>query len=376
MKKKLLALAIAVAGLTVPLGFSSKSHNTVMAATTAEKSEMRSFVRNTMAQNHVRGSVVVIKDGQPQQISYGWAWYGKRIGNGNTKVVYPTCSLQKVLTGAMIVQLINETNGTDQQFSQYTKISRWYPNLRNANQISVGNLLTHTSGLTATGTEVNRGYNYSEDNAVKWVINNANATPEAKVGTYYYNNTNYILLAGIIKAVTGKSYEQNFQERIIDKLGLDHTYLYQNIPGSMTDAISYVWNGSKNYKQGAYVKRSLASQLVGAGNLFSTPMDYYKMQVGLTNGAILSSSDFHYLTHLKAKITDYSGGVYLKNNETLKMAYGNLAGTHFGDWFQMTTDNQNGLVMFLNQTAGNESANKAVGYQILNHIKANTFTAN
>lgn len=370
-----MALAIAAVGLAVPLSFSSNSHNTVNAATTAEKSEMRSFVRNTMAQNHVRGSVVVIKDGQPQQISYGWAWYGKKIGNGNAKVVYPTCSLQKVLTGAMIVQLINETNGTDQQFSQYTKISRWYPELKNAKKISVGNLLTHTSGLTATGTEVNRGYNYSEDNAIKWVINNANATPEAKVGTYYYNNTNYILLAGIIRAVTGKSYEQNFQERIVNKLGLDHTYLYQNIPGSMTDSISYVWNGSKNYKQGAYVKRSLASQLVGAGNLFSTPMDYYKMQVGLTNGTILSSSDFHYLTHLKAKISDYSGGVYLKNNETLKMAYGNLAGTHFGDWFQMTTDNQNGLVMFLNQTAGNESANKAVGYQILNHIKANTFTA-
>lgn len=257
MKKKLLALAIAAVGLTVPMSFSSNSHNTVKAATTEERAEMRSFVRNTMAQNHVRGSVVVIKDGQPQQISYGWAWYGKRIGNGNAKVVYPTCSLQKVLTGAMIVQLINETNGTSQQFSQYTKISRWYPNLRDSDKISVGNLMTHTSGIIATGTEVNRGSNYSEDDAIKWVINNANATPEAKVGSYYYNNTNYILLAGIIKAVTGKSYEQNFQERIINKLGLDHTYLYQNIPGSMTDAISYVWNGSKNYKQGAYVKRSL-----------------------------------------------------------------------------------------------------------------------
>lgn len=374
LKKKIITLAVAMLGLSVPAAY-IPSVQTAQAATAEEKSEMRSFVRNTMAQNHVRGSVVVIKDGQPQQISYGYAWYGKRIGNGNQKVVYPTASLQKVLTGAMIVQLINETANTNNQITQYTKISRFYPNLKNANKITIGNLLTHTSGITATGTEVNRGINYSEENAIKWIVNNANATPNTPIGTYYYNNTNYILLAGIIRSITGKSYEQNFQERIINKLGLQHTFLYQNIPGSMTDSISYIWNGKKNYQNAAYVKRSLASQLPGAGNLFSTPKDYYKMQVGLMDGSILSSSDFHYLTHLKAKTTEYSGGVYLKNNDTLKMAYGNLAGTHFADWFQMTTDNQNGLVMFLNQTVDNESAAKAVGYQILNHIKPNTFTS-
>ena len=236
-------------------------------------------------------------------------------------------------------------------------------------------MLTHTSGIRATGSEVNRGYNYSEANAINWIVNNINSTAQSSVGTYYYNNSNYILLAGIIRAVTGKSYEENFQERIVNKLGLQHTYLYQNIPSSMTDAISYNWNNG-SYRNAAYVKRSLASQLPGAGNLFSTPMDYYKMQVGLTDGSILSASDFNYLTHLKSKKTDYSGGVYLKNNDSLKMAYGNLAGTHFGNWFQMTTDNKNGLILFLNQTNDNESTVKSIGYQILNYIKPNTFSAN
>lgn len=371
MNKKIFTAALVAIGLMSP---AMAVANPVHAATQAEKSEMRSFVRNTMENSDMRGSAVIIKDGTPQQISLGYAWYGKRIGNGNDKVVYPTASLQKVITGAMIVQLINETDGTNQQFTQYTKISRWYPTLKNAKKISVGNLLTHTSGIRATGTEVNRGYNYSEANAIKWIVNNVNATPEASVGSYYYNNTNYILLAGIIRAVTGKSYEQNFQERIVNKLNLAHTFLYQDIPSSKTDAISYIYNGKRNYADAAYVKRSLASQLPGAGNMFSTPMDYYKIQVGLTNGSILSSSDFNYLTHLKTKVTNYSGGVYLKNNDSLKMAYGNLAGTHFGNWFQMTTDNQNGLIIFLNQTNNNENSIKDMSYQILNHIKPNTFT--
>lgn len=346
-----------------------------LAASNDSQTEMRNFVRTTLAQNHMRGSVVVVKDGIPEQISYGWAWYGKRYGNGNSKVVYPTASLQKVITGAIIVQLINQYDGTSQQFSQYTKISRWYPNLKNADKITVGNLLTHTSGITARQTEVNRGYVYSEQGAIDWLVNHINNASSGMIGSYYYNNANFILLAGIISKLTGNSYAENVQTRIIQPLGLTHTYLYQNIPSTMTDVISYAYLG-KNYQKPSYMKASLASQIPGAGNLFSTPMDYYKILLALTDGTILSKSDFYYLTHLKSKITNYSGGLYLEKNDQLKLAYGSFSAYHFANWFQMTSDNQNGLIMFLNQSGDNEPKVKAVGYQILNHIKANTFSAN
>ncbi|MBI1709949.1 penicillin-binding protein, partial [Lactobacillus crispatus] len=39
----------------------------------------------------------------------------------------------------------------------------------------------------------------------------------------------------------------------------------------------------------------------------------------------------------------------------------------------LTTDNQNGIVMFLNQTYGSKNHIRAIGYNILKHIKANTF---
>lgn len=365
-------IKIAVAALALGVGapvVANQTNNQVFAASAPyDTNEMRSFVRNTLAQNKVRGTVVVIKDGHAQQISYGYGYYGRRLGAGNTKVVYPVCSLQKIITGAIITQLISEG-----KFNQDTKISRWYPNLKNADKITVGNLLTHTSGLVATGTEVNRGINYSEGDAINWVVNRVNQLQEGNPGNFYYNNTNYILLAGIIRQVTNQSYEANVKSRIINKLGLKRTFFYSDIPRNKTDAISYTWR-NKNYQNAQYVKRSLASQLPGAGNLFSTPMDYYRIQVALTDGRILTKDQFNYLTHLQSRVTSYSGGVYLKNNDNLKMAYGNLYGTHFGNWFQMTTDNQNGLIMFLNQTQNNEDQNKAIGYQILNHIKANTFT--
>lgn len=366
-----MTLTTALFMATTPLVTSA---NQVKAATTTNKqTKMYNFVRNTFKKHHVRGIVTVVKDGVPQTISYGYAWYGKRIGNGSSKVVYPTASLQKVVTAAMVVQLINETKGTNKEFTQNTKISRWYPNLKNADSVTVGNLLTHTSGIMATGTEIDRGFNYSEDNAIKWVINNTNASSSDEIGNYHYNNSNYILLTGIIKQVTGKSYEENLQTRIINKLNLQNTYLYQNIPKTMTDPISYYSNGGKNYQNATYLKKSLVSQIPGAGNLFSTPEEYYKIQVGLADGSILSKDDYYYMTHLKSKVINYSGGLYLYNKDNIKNAYGSFMGQHFGTWMQLTADNQNGIVMFLNQTDDNENDEKDVGYEILQHIKPNTF---
>lgn len=365
---------IKLAALTTMLGVAApmviQKQPTQVQAATYNKSEMRSFVRNTLKNNKVRGTVVIVKDGQPQQISYGYGYYGRRLGAGNTKVVYPVCSLQKVITGAIITQLIYA-----KKFDQNTKISRWYPNLKNASNITVGNLLTHTSGIVTTGTEVNRGKVLSEQSAIDWVVNKINSDKQGTAGNYYYNNANYMLLAGIIRQETGDSYANAVKNRVIKPLNLKRTFFYEDIPfQTKTDAISYTYLNGRNYKKAQYVKHSLASQLPGAGNLFSAPMDYYRIQVGLMNGKILTKEQFNFLTHLNARVTQYSGGVYLKNNDTLKMAYGNLYGTHFGNWFQMTTDNQNGMIMFLNQTQNSESQNKAIGYQILNHIKANTFT--
>lgn len=365
MKKKLIKIALALAALvTIPLAFQAKSK-----AASYDTKEMRSFVRNTIAKNKARGSVVVIKNGHAQQISYGYAYYGKRMGNGNSKIIYPVCSLQKVMTGAIIMQLIREG-----KITQDTTISRWYPSIQNSSNITIGNLLTHTSGIIIGNTEAYRGYKYSEGRAIDWVINQASQRKENKPGSFSYNNTNYILLAGIISKITGKTYGENVQERIIKPLNLKHTFLYDGIGSGYYRSISYTWN-NHNYQNPLTAPPSLLSQLPGAANIYTTPMDYYKIQIGLTNGKILTQAQFNELTNLKAKSSNnYSGGVYIKNNGKLKMAYGNLHGTHFGNWFQMTSDNKNGLIMFLNQTQDSENSNKNIGYQILNHIKANTFS--
>ncbi|GFZ27764.1 serine hydrolase domain-containing protein [Lactobacillus corticis] len=360
--------------LATPFVSTVHPQQSVQAATSSQK-QMNSYVRKVMSQYHLRGAILTVKNGQVVSSSLGYGWYGRRIGAGNSKVLYPAASLQKLVTGAMIVQLINEKWHTKQRFTQNTKISRWYPHLKGAKKITVGELLTHTSGILSYGSETNRWSYPSESQAIDWTINQVNSHALGKRGVFYYTNENYVLLAGIIRKLTGKSYLSNFNTRIVNKLRLKHTYIYSSIPRSKFVAISYAYYHKHNYQKAESLAKSVPYQIPGAGNMVTTPSDYYKILLATANGKILNSADFHYLTHLKSRVTTYSGGVYVKRGGSVMTAYGHLSNTHLTNWMQFTSDRKNGIIMFLNQTTDNKEKVKAAGYKILNHIKANTFSA-
>ena len=82
-------------------------------------------------------------------------------------------------------------------------------------------------------------------------------------GRFKYSNTGYILLGLIIEAVTGKSYAENLQERIIAPLGLTKTFLLEGQPQSgllpqayYSTPFAYTtgeWNASQGWSAGAVV---------------------------------------------------------------------------------------------------------------------------
>jgi D-alanyl-D-alanine carboxypeptidase len=109
-----------------------------------------------------------------------------------------------------------------------TRLSRFYPWLPNARRISVRMLLNMTSGLP----------DYLNNSRIKWVIHNrprhhwtvdqvltglgtglgpANFSPGAR---FQYSDTNYIVLGGILKRLTHRSIERDFQRLIAKPLGI------------------------------------------------------------------------------------------------------------------------------------------------------------
>lgn len=328
-------------------------------------------VRNILEKNHMRGSVLLASNDSTQVINYGYGIYGDRILNG--QVLYPLGSMEKVITGAIITQLIFESRNSKKPITQYSKLSRWFPQVKGSSKITVGHLMTHTSGISIVGTERTQNYSYSEAGAIQWAVNKINSTSSAKRDSFNYNNANFLLLAGIIRKVTGKSYNANLKSRIIKPLKLKNTFEYQDVPKSKIIATSYAYRNGHSYQDPVKVTKALASQLPGAGNLFTTPDDYYKIMQGLYNGKILTAHQYDYMTTLVSKKTTYSGGVYRRAGGKFKLAYGNIGYTHFSNWMELTSDNSDGIIIFLNQTPNNNGAAKKVGYKILQKIKDNFF---
>lgn len=203
----------------------------------------------------------------------------------------------KMMTSAMIFQLQEEG-----VLSTTDLLSQWLPDLAaalpNGDQITIDMLLIHTSGLhdyfdlpTEDGATIASG---AEDN--KEMLARA-FTPEELVmlvadsglsyfepgaeGEWHYSNTGYILLGLIIEQATGKSYEENLQERIFEPLGLEQTTLQtgQPEPGALPQAY---YHSPFDYTTGAWN----ASQGWSAGAVVSTPEEFATFLKALFTGQL------------------------------------------------------------------------------------------
>jgi len=110
-------------------------------------------------------------------------------------------------------------------------------------EICIRHLLSHTSGLADyfQDKQLHKGSLEQEIKAGKdrgWTFEDIielNAHQKAffapgTSGKAHYSDTNFQLLGKIIEEITGISFEANCFTRIIEPLGLKHTYIYNNSP--------------------------------------------------------------------------------------------------------------------------------------------------
>ena len=188
-------------------------------------------------------------------------------------------SITKLFTAIMILQLESEM-----QLS-INDLSSKYINLKqhNAAGITIKQLLNHTSGL----------YNYTSSTHLKWedssnqcleysLKNKLNFTPGS---TYNYCNTGYLILGLIIEKITGKSYQQNINERIFEPCGLE-SMIYcvdEKIPSNMARGYKIK---SKKYKDFTEINHSWANS---AGAVLGNLSDLNKFVYCLFEGNLIDS---------------------------------------------------------------------------------------
>ncbi|MEV8507159.1 serine hydrolase domain-containing protein [Actinoplanes sp. NPDC051475] len=151
-------------------------------------------------------------------------------------------SYTKTFVSATVLQLVGEGRLTLDD-----TVEEWLPGVvrghgNDGRKITVRQLLQHTSGLpdylagmpdlfTEEGFQKSRFSTVTPPQAVALAMA---FEPEFTPGTSWnYSNTNYILAGMIIERVTGHRWQQEVQQRIVEPLGLRHTYTpgtYPQVP--------------------------------------------------------------------------------------------------------------------------------------------------
>lgn len=265
----------------------------IVSAQSVNKAKLDSLFDRLAEKNKSMGSLALSQGGNivyQRSIGYSSISATEKI-SADAQTRYRIGSVTKVFTGTMIFQLIQEG-----KLKLDTKLSVYYPQIPNADQITIGNLLNHHSGLhNFTNDPRLATYMYSPVTEEFMLSNLATGKSDFEPGAKAeYSNTNFILLGYIIQKLTHKTYAEALKQRITARLGLKNTYYGGKIDTKNHEANSYTLKG--NWEQS---KESDMSVPGGAGAIVSTPADLTQFIEALFAGKLINEENLNSMKTLK-----------------------------------------------------------------------------
>jgi len=227
-------------------------------------------------QDLFNGSVLVSKGGDILlNNGYGYQDAKKEIPN-TSKSIFQTYSITKAFTSTVILRLVEEN-----RLSLSDKLSKFYPDFPNGDDISIENLLTHTSGIY----DYTKGNDMPDQTEESFVEFERTKPLDFPVGTSWnYSNSGYYFLGYIIQKVTGMSYEQAVAKYILDPLEMRQSGFAFKGLANENKAVGYkMLNDRKQIESIIYDPPGPFA----AGGLYSTVEDLYKFYQGVRQNKVL-----------------------------------------------------------------------------------------
>lgn len=208
-------------------------------------------------------------------------------------------SITKQFTASAILRLQEEG-----KLKVTDKLSRFYPDFPGAENVTIHQLLTHTSGIHSYTGKTDFTARVSTPITTDSLISYFRNDPyDFKPGDEYrYNNSGYFLLGAIIEKVSGKTYGSYLKEQFFDPIGMNNTGVYTSALKLENEAKGYSKSGN-SYPRAANWDMSWAG---GAGALYSTTGDLQKWNEAVFSGKVLKEES------MKAALTS----VVLNNGKT------------------------------------------------------------
>jgi len=183
--------------------------------------QLAAFVRQQVARHGIPGLALGIVDGEQIVHLQG---YGKADQTGRAvtaQTPFLLASVSKPLTALAVMQLVE--NG---QVALDEPVQRYLPEFQMrdasaAQQITVRQLLQHTSGLPLTACDTR----IDADTLEQYVAELQTVELAAPVGTQYnYCSGNYNVLGRMIEVVSGQAFADYMQQHIFEPLAMQHSF--------------------------------------------------------------------------------------------------------------------------------------------------------
>ncbi len=264
-----------------------------------DTNKLDSFFNALEVNNRYMGSVAISKGGE--------IVYTKQIGfldiennlKANRNTVYRIGSISKMFTSVLVFKAVEEN-----KIKLTDKIDKFFPLIKNAKLISIGNLLNHRSGIhNFTNNDDYLSYNTQKksEKELLEIFNKMNSDfePGTKAD---YSNTNYVLLSFILQKIYNKDYATLLKEKITNPLGLKYTYFGKPINIKDNESNSYTFKTK-------WIKETETDMSIplGAGGIVSTPSDLTKFADALFNGKLVTRES---LEKMKTIENNYGMGLF------------------------------------------------------------------
>lgn len=225
--------------------------------------------------------------------------YSKAIGFADTETgkkasaatIYRIGSISKMFTAALILKAVEE-----EKISLEMTIKDYFPEIENADKITISQLLYHRSGIHSFTDDADYLKWSWETRTEKELLDKiSSAESEFEPGSKMkYSNSNFVLLTFILEKIYHKPYREILSEKITNPLGLNNTYSGGKTSIAGNECFSYSYDDK-------WVKEPETDMSVplGAGAIVSNPEDLTRFIEQLFTGEIISAEKLKEMTTLK-----------------------------------------------------------------------------
>ncbi len=231
-------------------------------------------------------SIAIVRDGK---IAYTHA-YGKATldppMDARTDMPYSVGSISKQFTATAMLMLVE-----DGKVSLNDPISRWLPDLTRAKEVTVREILSHTSGYQDYWPQDYVMPNMLQPTTTQHILETWAKKPlDYEPGTrYQYSNTGYVIAGAIIEKASGMPLLKFLRERVFKPLGME-SIVDVNMGNLAKDAPT-------GYMRYALAPPRVAPKeapgwLFAAGELAMTPHDLARWDIGMIDQKLLKPASY------------------------------------------------------------------------------------